>query len=106
MSLLDNVLLQDDLPCDARKMGHLMRIIKEFGFDSFLDRKNIVLQYNNVEKYINDNKADLKTLFGDSFVTIKNNNFVNMLNEYLIELWHAQIIGNNDKAFLTLFTNK
>ena len=101
MSLLSE-LIRHDSPDQAKRLAHLLNIIKHLGWESFNDPRTIKPTLRRCELYIRRNSKKLEILFGQSFDKITRNDIVDIINPYLIEMWQVQIIGTIDAASLEL----
>ena len=101
MSLLSGI-LRGDAPEPAKRMGHLIALIKELGWDSFLDPRTIKPSTRRAELYLRKHDAELFKLFGKHFTKIPRDEIVDALNPLFVEMWQVQIIGDPMAASLQL----
>lgn len=99
MSLLNDILhAKGNKP--EKKLAYLINIIKELGWDSFLDTRTIKPNLRRTQLYIRKKSKILRDLFEMDFDDIDKDNIVDLINPLLIEFWHIQIIGNINSASL------
>lgn len=99
MSLLNDILhAKGNKP--EKKLAYLINIIKELGWDSFLDTRTIKPNLRRTQLYIRKKSKILRDLFEMDFDDIDKDNIVDLINPLLIEFWHIQIIGNVNSASL------
>lgn len=103
MSLLTEI-IKGDTPDIAKKLGYLISLVKELGWDSLMDARTIKPNLRQCQLYIRKNGKELTRLFGIPS-NINKNEVVDVVNPFLIEIWHIQIIGNSGAASLQLLRN-
>lgn len=92
MNLISGI-LKDKSPIEAKRLAYLIDIIKQLGWDSFLDKRTIRPNLRRGELYIRKHATKLTELFDYSFHNINKNNLIDTLNPLLIEMGHVQITG-------------
>ncbi|CAH6419708.1 Hypothetical protein HVR_LOCUS784 [uncultured virus] len=100
MSLLSGI-IKGNSPDAAKKLGYLIAIVKELGWDSLMDTRTIKPNLRRTQLYIRKNSKEFSRLFGISDIVGKND-VVDVINPFLIEIWHIQIIGDTGAASLEL----
>lgn len=101
MSLLQS-LIAEDAPKEAQHMAYLIQMVKELGWDSLMDPRTIKPCIRKAQVYIHKHEILFTELFGEKFKGIKRDNLVDIVNEFLVHMWHVQIVGNNKSASLEL----
>ena len=91
---------------DTTKQGaYLLAILRALGWSSMLDQSVKKLNIALARKYIRKHNKHIMKLFGPEFAELAKSDafmLVDVINPYLIYLWHAQIIGTPDSASLQL----
>ena len=105
MSLLSGI-IKGDSPDTAKRLGHLVCLIKELGWESFRDPNIIKPNMRRAQLYIRRNSKELDRLFGISKETITKNNVVDIINPFLVQFWHIEIIGYIEAASLQLLCKR
>lgn len=105
MSLLSGI-IKGDSPDAAKRLGHLIALIKELGWESFRDPNIIKPNMRRTQLYIRRNSKELNRLFNIDEASITKNNVVDIINPLLIQFWHVQIIGDTEAASLQLLCKK
>jgi hypothetical protein len=102
MEVLNEIAEPEEIPVEAKKLGYLISIIKQLGWNSFVDKRQIKPSFESASLYIETHKTMLLQLFGEPFVCAKDEDFIDILNSILLKTWHVQITGNRDFAQLQL----
>lgn len=84
------------------KYSELVKIIKCLGWSSFGDDREIKPNIRSGYLYMRKHQIFLREIFGNSINKLDKNNLVNIINPFLISMWHVQIIGNNSLSKLEL----
>lgn len=108
MNVLNELLKDgtDAIPIQAKQLAHLINIVKELGWDSLMDPRHIKPNLRKAQLYIRKHHNEFQQIFNISDKDVNRNNIVDIINPYLIEMWHIQIIGTFDDASLQLLTAK
>lgn len=102
MSLLSGI-INGETPVVAKQLAHLLTMVKVMGWDGFRDTRTIKPNLRQAQLYLRRNAAILTTLFpGTDYSNIQKNDVVDVLNPFLIQMWHLQIIGDTAAASLQL----
>lgn len=101
MSLLTGITRKES-PEVAKCLAHLIAIVKALGWDSLIDTKEIKPNIRRAQLYIRKHEDEFTKLFKTPFHNIHKNQVVDMINPFLIHMWHIQIIGGTDVASLEL----
>lgn len=102
---LSEIIYNKKAPLVARKLSHLIKIIQSLGWESFLDTDIIQPNLSMCKQYLIHNKVHIKKLFKIYPHTVTLDDIVNIINPFLIEFWHVQIVGSTDRAYLELLVS-
>ena len=86
----------------AKCLAHLIAIIKSLGWDSLIDKRTIKPNIRSAQLYIRKHADELTKLYDVPFNNISKNNIVDTINPLLIHIWHIQIVGDKNYAYLQL----
>jgi hypothetical protein len=101
MSLL-SIIIKGNTTVPAKQLAYLIAIIKKLGWNSLNDSRTIKPDLDNCQHYISKHSSHLEELFDTSFLTKDKNDIVDIINPFLIKMWHIQIIGTIDAASIEL----
>lgn len=110
MSLLANI-IRDPENEPAKRAAYLINIVRELGWDSLVDPRTIKPNLRRAQLYIRKHAEILNKIFKgfgevNDFTTIDRNDVVDIMNPYLIPIWHVQIVGTIDAASLEFLLKK
>ena len=101
MSLLSSI-THGDSPEPAKCLAHLIAIVRALGWESLMDPRHIKPNIRSAQLYIRKHAKELSKLYGISFYNIEKNKVVDTINPLLIHMWHIQIVGDTNIAYLEL----
>lgn len=101
MSLLSSI-TRGDSPEAAKCLAHLIAIVRALGWDSLMDPRHIKPNIRSAQLYIRKHADEFTKLYSMSFHNISKNKVVDTINPLLIHMWHIQIVGDTNNAYLEL----
>ena len=99
MSLLREI-THSESPEVAKCLAHLICVVKAFGWESLTDTREIKPNIRGAQLYIRKHESEFNNIFKAPFRNIHKNNVVDIINPFLIDMWHVQVIGDPTKASL------
>ena len=101
MSLLSSI-TKGDSPDAAKCLAHLIAIVRTMGWNSLTDQSEIKPDIRSAQLYIRRHANEFTKLYGMSFHNISKDKVVDTINPLLIHMWHVQIVGDTNNAYLEL----
>ena len=99
MSLLREI-ISGDSPEVAKCLAHLICVVKALGWVSLTDTREIKPDIRGAQLYIRKHESEFNKIFKAPFRNIHKNNVVDIINPFLIDMWHVQVIGDTNRASL------
>jgi hypothetical protein len=90
----------------AKRLAYLIAIVRAFGWESLIDTRAIKPNLRQAQLYIRKNMQELNRLFDIDFSKIKRGDIVDIINPILISMWHVQIVGSPESAYLEMLIPK